>query len=83
MTTYRLNEQHSTTKKLQKVFSLMDELGLRFTATSNGRGNFFIVEDRDQDFPAPLELVDLDDPMDGSVDSLPPTFDYKLVYGRR
>jgi hypothetical protein len=83
MTAYRLRPEHATAKKVQQVFDLMEKLGLSFTAESNGRGNIFIVTDRDQEFPAPLELVDLDDPNDGDVSSLPPVFDFKLRYGHK
>lgn len=83
MTVYRLRENHPTAKKVQEVFELMDKLGISFTATSHGRGLFFVVHDKDREFPDPLELVDLDSPQDGNVDTLPPVFDFKLVYGMK
>ncbi len=45
MTIYRLRESHPTAQKIQKVFDLMEELGLSLRPESNGRGNIFIVKD--------------------------------------
>jgi hypothetical protein len=86
MTVKRLTDKHPTTQKVQQVFDLMDELGLRFTATHDGRAPFFIVKDEGYEFPSQLELLDLEygfNHSESGVESLPPIFEYRLIYGRK
>lgn len=74
----RLTQKHPTYQKVQKVFDLMDELGLVFDAHSFGVGRTTI---EDKEFPGTIfELRDLED--DGSWPNpveIPPTMEWKII----
>jgi hypothetical protein len=79
MKTLRLKEKHPMHQKVQKVFDLMDELGLTFEIVSG----YCIVRDHKSDrIPGPGERVDLQyiEDSDGYDGCLPPVTEYKLVF---
>ena len=76
----RLTEKHPTSIKLEKLFSLAEELGITITVNRFGQ---FIVCDNEW-HRKDLYLRDIEansnDSSRGSVTMLPPYMEYKVVY---
>lgn len=73
--TMRLTEKHSTSKKLDQVFELMDKLGISIIYGAYGR-----VFLHDTEFPeVEFELKDSDYGSEGP-DAVPPTMEFKIIY---
>ena len=72
----RLTENHPVWKKVQQVFELMDQLGLRFEAPVGNVQPAKVYHDGKM-----YELLDLEDCGDGrnSVEDLPPVTEWKIV----
>ncbi len=70
----RLKENHPTSIKLEKLFSLAEELGISITC--NRLGQYIVC---DNEWPGvDLYIKDIDN--NDSVTILPPDFEYKVVY---
>lgn len=73
---FRLNDEHPTHKKLQRVFDCMDKEGIRIDVQRDG--TFLVMEKNDTyQWDTVYELMDAEG---GPVGCLSPVFEYKLVY---
>lgn len=72
---YRLKDEHPLHDKLEKIFSLMDELGVSFHINS---GSLHV---REKDFHKDIYFRTCGEhPGFDGVSELPPMFDYDLIY---
>lgn len=73
---YKLKQEHPLHKKLDKIFSLMDELGISFHMNySEG----LYVKEKDSNKDIYFRMCD-EPPGFDSASELPPMFDYDLIY---
>lgn len=73
----RLKENHPTIQKLDKIFALADELGIRIIFSDHGPAHIYDRE-RDSELPI-LSLQDIEN-SDYPMETFPPTMEYKVIY---
>ena len=77
MSYFRLKHTHPTNEKLNKIFDLMHKLNISMSVDNNK----IVITDKELD--KEFEMLDLEMPFHNNtsgIDSLPPLFDYKLVF---
>lgn len=73
----RLKDNHPTLQKLDKIFALAEELGIRIDFSSHGPAQVYDNE-RDKSLPV-LSLQDIES-SDYPMDNFPPTLEFKVIY---
>ena len=78
MSRKRLLDDHPTMKKLDQIFTLMDELNIHFDIPYERGIDFPFVSDGDCKLVGRFSIKDVDN--GEGIICIPPTFDYKLIY---